>query len=610
MTRPLYGTKTKFKDRRPEDTIAKARSILHDLGVLTKEEWNNPLKSFYSVYLSISGTGFATNGKGVSPEYALASAYGEFMERLQNHMLMRYAVSFGKDVLSHSGFILAPDEKRSPLSPDAIRTAVEEARKSGLVNSDSNISAGTLKELFETDCGGELVSIPFRDVKTGGTMYIPYPILDIVFKSNGMCAGNTRNEAVVQGIAEIIERHVNRRILDGEITPPDIPREFIARFPACLAMVEEIQRSGNFSLVVKDCSLGEGYPVAAVIFIDNDTQEYFVKFGSHPVFQVALERTLTELMQGKNIKNMSGLKPYSARATRVRGYANWERICVHGSGHYPARLFSSTPSYPFSEELFSRKYPDNEAMAESSIRLLRDKGFTVLLRDISFLGFPAFHVLVPEISKIMDADFAKEASNEALRRRTWKTVRDLDSASDEDLLEAIDFVRKNNYNNEDSLIQLSGIPLSQSFPWANIRTDLFLSTAYCRLGRYEEASECLERFLNDMGESLPPPARTYYRCLRDILGHLANGESEESTADLLGRIYPQKLLREALSDLGDKARIFKHYGKLNCWDCAGCAAAGNCIYPKARDLQIRLKERYAGFDSPQKTTATAAKANS
>ena len=36
-----------------------------------------------------------------------------------------------------------------------------------------------------------------------------------------------------------------------------------------------------------------------------------IKFGSHPIFELALERTLTELLQGQDVRNMKGVKEFS-----------------------------------------------------------------------------------------------------------------------------------------------------------------------------------------------------------------------------------------------------------------------------------------------------------
>ena len=72
--------------------------------------WRNSLKGFYSVTVNIAGTDLAVNGKGVSHEYALASANGEMMERLQNFCTFRLSFDVSPEALVHKGFYYAPDE--------------------------------------------------------------------------------------------------------------------------------------------------------------------------------------------------------------------------------------------------------------------------------------------------------------------------------------------------------------------------------------------------------------------------------------------------------------------------------------------------------------------
>jgi hypothetical protein len=111
-----------------------------------------------------------------------------------------------------------------------------------------------------------------------------------------MCAGNTREEALLQGISEIIERYVNYKILEGSIIPPTIPEEYLKKFPPQYYMIQTFMKTSNYKLIVKDCSLNEGFPAVGIVVIDSQHQKYFWGLGAHPVFEIALERTLTELL--------------------------------------------------------------------------------------------------------------------------------------------------------------------------------------------------------------------------------------------------------------------------------------------------------------------------
>ncbi len=57
----------------------------------------------------------------------------------------------------------------------------------------------------------------------GEVVYFPSNLIENLFLSNGMSAGNTLAEAQVQCLSEIFERAVKREILEGEIALPDVP---------------------------------------------------------------------------------------------------------------------------------------------------------------------------------------------------------------------------------------------------------------------------------------------------------------------------------------------------------------------------------------------------
>ena len=77
------------KDKLPQNTINEIRNILSDLGFFVYEsEWHSFTDNCHSVRLGNDELQCFTNGKGISKQYALASAYAEFMERLQGNLLI------------------------------------------------------------------------------------------------------------------------------------------------------------------------------------------------------------------------------------------------------------------------------------------------------------------------------------------------------------------------------------------------------------------------------------------------------------------------------------------------------------------------------------------
>ncbi|HWQ62377.1 MAG TPA: YcaO-like family protein, partial [Negativicutes bacterium] len=259
----------KYKDELPLGTIGKIRDILGGMGLLTVEVvWRNSVAGFYSVSVNVAGTDLSVNGKGVSPEYALASAYGELMERLQNQCVFRLSFDLSPQALNHRGFYYAPDEQR--LSLAELISSGGEWLNAQLDRLDPAVDREALLRSWQgvtyEELPADFVAIPYCNLHTGSLSLVPVKMAAKMYMSNGMCAGNTPEEALVQGIAELYERHVNQRIIREKITPPTVPDCYIARFPRIAAMIAAIEAGGDRRVIVKDCSLGRGYPVAGVIY--------------------------------------------------------------------------------------------------------------------------------------------------------------------------------------------------------------------------------------------------------------------------------------------------------------------------------------------------------
>jgi|GEM_PF-2613639 len=101
----------RYRECSPRETVERVRGILSGLRLLPVEsEWRRSGEVFFSLRLSLPGTSVGVNGKGVTPEYALASAYGELMERLQNMADFRLRADMPSRSRRYGGFLYAPDE--------------------------------------------------------------------------------------------------------------------------------------------------------------------------------------------------------------------------------------------------------------------------------------------------------------------------------------------------------------------------------------------------------------------------------------------------------------------------------------------------------------------
>jgi ribosomal protein S12 methylthiotransferase accessory factor len=589
--------RNKFKDELPIRTINRIRGLLGDLGIFTAEEgWRSHAGEFYSVSIRIPHTRFRANGKGTRPQFALASAYGEFMERLQNLVFTHFDRDYEERHEWSRGFYLSPDEKRIPF-PAACK-ALEGFSLRGRIPLDARqrIDSECLEQLSADvrGCGHEvLLSIPFYSASRRDTVCLPWSFLKYYCGTNGMCAGNTAEEAAVQGLAEVLERYVNRTVLEGGVTPPVVARACLMRIEPSWRMIEAIESTGRYKVMVKDCSLDADLPVVGLVLVDRTQDAYFVKFGAHPCFDIALERCLVELLQGKDLDSFHGLTRFrvltDAEARRVSARANVESVYTRGAGVYPSEFFSDIASYPV-RQVSDHYFGSNKAVLRRLVDSVGKLGHDVLIRDSSFLGFPAYWVVVPGMSELYSYS-ASELRNIGAKRSVREAIRKLPACSEEEFRAVLDFLGEAPPESE-AIADLTGLPIRPGFSWKSITYNVFLACVHYRLGdvgkaqRYvENHLEYLERIGNDKSEAF-----RYYTCVRNSLLATGSGSKADHVRSSLSRIHSDETLRAVESDLADPEQIFKHYGRITCWDCANCPSSRECDYELSCDLLSKLKE--------------------
>lgn len=586
----------KYKDEQPLKTINKIRSILGELGLLTVETvWRNSVEGFYSVSVAVEGTDLSTNGKGTTQQYALASAYGELMERLQNQATYRLSLDLKPETLAYKGFFYAPDEKM--LSLDEVLTSNEDWISSQFSRLAPAVDRQNLLKQWQSvsyeEVPADFVALPYCNLNTKRISHIPIKMISKMYMSNGMCAGNTPEEAIVQGLSEILERNVNQRIIREKLVPPTIPRQYLANIPKIEAMVAAIEASGPFEVILKDCSLGGKFPVVGVIYINTEDQSYFVKFGAHPVFEIAAERTLTELLQGQDVRRMMGVREFAYRVD-AGGAENMMGILVNGSGVYPSEFFSRSSSYEFSE-FPAVRVDSNKDMLNYLVKLLAQYGRDVYVRDVSFLGFPSYHVIVPGLSEIEEISDTKAIGDYADFNEFKRLVRRLPTLSPEDSEKIIRFLRSINCGPDTTVMDVMNLPVcGNTFPWYYTNVGLFITALYYWRGDLVNAYESFCSFLQ---YNIPGPGNkavmTYYKCVRDYLGTRLDGMAEQEAASLLAAFYPAGVVKGVFSEFGDPQRIISYQGQLHCWQCDTCRFKDQCLYePTERAYKI-FKERYA-----------------
>ncbi|MBR3165104.1 MAG: YcaO-like family protein, partial [Lachnospiraceae bacterium] len=468
---------SKYKERKPEETVFKIRSILHQMGLFPVISWGpDSYKGARYNRVELYPTTQGTNGKGTDELYCSASGLAEMIERLNNGILP--IRDRQDDLFDEVGFHEFPDEKMMTIhevldNPDPLTEYI--LLKMGCDNYFSQYTfLKTIAAYSKT--GDQLVTTPFADPANNTVVYIPLLLLFKLHGSNGMAAGNTLDEAMVQGLSEIFERAVSRKLILGEIVPPVIPDEVLKQY-SFYSLIEQVRAEGQYRVTVYDCSLGRGWPVAGVLISNLETGNFGMKLGAHPSFAVACERTLTEALQGRNLEMFTSVCAMGSDEAAAH-HNNYTNICRIGVGIYPASLFDRTPDWAF-KPWTQWEGLDNRGFLDGMIRLLTEEGFRPLFRDVSFLGFPSCYIVVPGLSDIypLGPIHARAMNSQVQTLSAWGHFPDLSEEEEKRLLRLILF--KKNAVIESQISFFSQRPLSDNYSLDKIAA--WLSVKY---GKY------------------------------------------------------------------------------------------------------------------------------
>ncbi|MBR3315283.1 MAG: YcaO-like family protein [Atopobiaceae bacterium] len=559
---------SKHKERDPQATVDAIRGILGRVGLETELSWGaRSVKGLYSNYVTIEGTTLSACGKGTTEAYASASGYAELMERIQNGILVLYPPD-GPDARTAHGYLAAPDERYTTAQRIVARhdQALEAWFDSlGIVTNADCIALLKILPELRYDCGdGTVAEIPFADPVGGEVVWLPAALISYTCGSNGMAAGNTAEEALVQGFSEVLERFVARKVLRGEVVPPRIPLRALAN-AGVADLIARVERGGRLKVHVYDVSLGRGYPVVMTTVADRQRSALAVKFGAHPSLPIAIERTLTETFQYRSIQQATSMNRLTS-AREAASLANVTSVFTSGFGCFPRAPFAGKPEWDFAPWP-SWEGASNKEMLASLLAVLARDGFRPLVRDVSHLGFPSFQIVVPGMSDVFAPDAGLYESLIA-KRNAKKALDRFPQLSPEEQghflgLKPLDLAL--------SQPSMFGPPI-QDGRMHPCRVFGFLHLA---LRGYDEACECFEIFSSltgEMGHRYWQAMAEYARCRNEGLVH----KEALRIMRLLSLPDVVQLVEQETADATkDLSRLFPH---INCPDCERCEllARGGC----------------------------------
>ena len=489
------GTFIAGKDLPLEQTIANMSGVLAGLGIKIEiASWRNLVPNVWSLHIRDAHSPMCfTNGKGASKESALASALGEFIERMNcNHF---YNDQFWGEDIADAAFVHYPDERWfKPGRKDALPKEILDEYCRHIYDPDGELRAS---HLYDTNSGNVkrgICSLPFVRQSDGAVVYFPSNLIDNLYLSNGMSAGNTLAEAQVQCLSEIFERAVKREILESEIALPDVPPEVLAKYPGILAGIQGLETQG-FPVLFKDASLGGRFPVMCVCLMNPRTGGVFASFGAHPSLEVALERSLTELLQGRSLEGLNDLPRPTFESNAVTEPNNFVEHFIDSSGVVSWRFFSARAAHDFVEWDFSGQGENsNVDEAATLLGILEGMGREVYMAVYDKLGATACRILVPGYSEIYPVeDLVWDNTNKALSfRADILNLHRLDDAGLEALLERLEDSELDDYTD---IITLIGIEFDENTDWGQLTILELKLLINLALRRFESAHELVGRFL-------------------------------------------------------------------------------------------------------------------
>ncbi|MCH9742490.1 MAG: YcaO-like family protein [Proteobacteria bacterium] len=479
-------------------------------------QWLNPAPYIHSVHVkSADCPALFANGKGISAKAAQASAMGEFVERLGTHYLFADYFLGQKP----SGFLMHPQEINIPVTHFS-KEKVLTPELWALYDAHDQVDGVHLVALQDGD--DAITAIPLLSVADNTQVFFPVNLLNSLYASNGLAAGNSLLEASIQGLSEVLERWVRIQILRNNWCLPKMPEKVWRAFTTVVEAVEKLALQG-IECDIRDASLGGNYPVVAIILRDIVTGKVFVSFGAHPIYEVALERTLTESLQGRLLSSRDGFDYPSVDKDFVASDENLEMHFIDASGRWHLSFFGNQPN--FSAVAWSLT-GDVEAQWQTLLASVNQAGFQVYWQHHQQLALHVVRLVVPGMSEIYPmSDLLDGNANRGLVLR--HQLNYLDWNKDRSFEQLLALLDEQAYPAHTRVASLIGLLADPGTPWSWLTIAELKLGCFLFLGDFEAALQALAEVFA-IGRNEPA-----YHALEMALGLLLIDELETQAAALL-----------------------------------------------------------------------------
>jgi len=485
----------RYKEVEPKETVKRIKKILQESGIEVEESWSKKSSvGTYSLRVHIKGTDMGQNGKGMTKEFAMASGYAEFLERLQNGVF-RFRVEEPTKELPFRNF---PDEKKVTIAElmeeeNCVLENIckvngqEKQSKKEKIAFLERILHGNTKLVKQED----MFALPYYSIRNKKIEYVPDKVYNYLFSSNGMCAGNSPEEAIIEGLSEILERYVGVLILKERLVLPQISETYLVKFPKVQEMLAKLKENTEYEVRLVDCSLGGKYPVAGLYLLEKNTGRFGFKLGAHPDYGIAMERCFTEAAQGRDIYEYAHTCLFDFYEQDENENKNLTKFIQSDLSAVPYQILGEKPNYEFTE-MPDVSELDNKTILQNLIRRILDEKADILIRNVSTLGFPTFSIAIPGMSEI---GFDPECKYLSKMSTVQELLKDMRQITQENISEVVkmleEIVKEAGSENLSGLINLkdySVLPCEQM----GMGAKYLLAVAYIMNHEYNKAAKVLE----------------------------------------------------------------------------------------------------------------------
>ena len=535
------------KDASLESSIATLLAKLDAIGFHVEERsWLNEIENIWSVHITDRDcTRLFSNGKGGSELAARASALGEFFERLSTNYFWTHFY-LGEKIASNK-FVHYPNEQWFPIKakakawPKGILTPELQA----FYNPDKAVRADQLIDLNSGNAERGICTIPYTRLRDGATALFPVNVIGNIYVSNGMSAGNTMMEARTQALSEIFERDIKFKIIRDGICLPDVPEAVINRFPRIAAGIHGLRAAG-FGILVKDASLGGKYPVMSVTMLHPKDQGIFASFGAHPRFEVALERALTELLQGRALDSLGDFPAAGFDMEEIAEAQNLEIHFVDSSGVISWEYLRDTPDFPFVDWNFGTT---TEEDYNWSVECIHNSGFDIYIADFTHLGVYACRIFVPGMSEIYPIE-ELQWENNTVGNLVRPAILRLPELTKDESRALLDIFDELDLAENLPITTLIGLAADAGTTWVDLRVGELKALLGLAAGDADAALDGCA-WINQFGQLGEERARVY-RCIENVL-QLEDVKHYDASLRLL---FGDKTLKQAYALVNREEQFF------------------------------------------------------